>query len=275
MLRVRTIAVVLACAALACGGEDAPDDDVLGVEPALEDADEALKADGSGSGVEIKVTIRADQVASAKKKFGLTNASATARQVWFYDTRTLQLFDAGLILRARKVTDGADDSTVKRRPLDPGDVDRDWFDVSGFKCEEDRVGTRAVPSCSLTVPQDRGEIGDVAAGKRTIDKLFSADQEAFLDEAPAALDWTKLKALGPTDAKVWKVTVSGFTWPITGEQWTLPDGKVLLELSIKTTRTKAADAQKKFAALLAKKSLDASDTQETKTRVALEYFAAH
>lgn len=265
------------CLAVACGGteEDALADgaDVLSVFEGV-DATEYAKADAFEDNVELKVTVRADQRAKAEKSFKLTDAKATRRDVWFYDTRTLAHSKAGLILRARKTKNGKDDSTVKFRPLTAAEVDSDWFRVDGFKCEEDRVGTRAVQSCSLTVVQAEGEIDDVGDGDREVVKLFSGDQEDFAAER-RTVDWGTLRPLGPTPTFVWKVSVAGFDPTITAERWELPDGTKLLELSAKVPRAQAARVSAAFDKLLAKRGLDTATKQETKTQVTLDYWSKH
>lgn len=75
--------------------------------------------------------------------------------------RSRSLFEAGVVLRARKITGDDDDSTVKLRPLARDEIDPSWLDVDGMKCEIDRLLDRETPSCSLTVVQDAGEIDDV------------------------------------------------------------------------------------------------------------------
>lgn len=264
--------LVLAFALAACGVEEEGDADVLEVEPSTETIAD-LKADAASGNVELKVTIRRDQLKSALSKFKLTDAAAEQRTVYFYDTPSLRLFEAGLILRGRKVKNGADDSTVKLRPMVASQVARSWFSIDGFKCEEDRTGAKSVESCSLTVVQDTGEIDAVAKARRGIDKLFSTDQESFADAyASAAWRWDELRALGPITARAWKFSVRGFGPKLSAERWTLPDGTDLLEISTKVTRAQADATAGRLDALLSSRGFDTSTKQETKTRVALEFF---
>lgn len=266
------IALLLCFAALACGAPE-EESDVLDVEPGTEQLEG--KADVAAGNVEVKVTLPKTQVAKAVSLFKLTDAKASKRAVWFYDTPGLDLFESGLILRARKLKNAADDSTVKLRPMLAADVDRSWFELDGFKCEEDRTGTKSVQSCSLSTVQDKGEIDDAAAGERTLDRLFTADQEDFLsDFASVDVDWSALEPLGPVDARVWKFSVRGLKWKLTAERWLLPGGGDLLELSTKVTGAQADAAQNELVAYLKSKGFDTSARQETKTRVALETFSA-
>ena len=263
MRRALLTALLLA----ACTTPEPEDDDVLSVEPASIDLDEKADTTDPGGNVEVKVTLRSDQVAAAVKAFKLKSGSASSRDVWFYDTAGLELYGRGVLLRSRKVKDAPDDSTVKLRPLAPSEVAPSRFAQAGFKCESDRTGTKTVPSCSLTVKQDQGEIDDVAEGKRTVDKLFSPEQEAFAARG-GDVPWADLTALGPVQASVWKVKVKGLSAHVTFEQWVIPGGPTVLEASMRVPANGADAAAAELAALLVRKGFDASSTQETKTQAA-------
>jgi hypothetical protein len=253
----------------ACQGS--PADDVVEVGPAGTPLEG--KADLVQGNVEIKITFQPDELDAAVTRFKLKDGSATWRDVYFYDTPELTWSDAGLILRARKTYDGPDDSTVKLRPMTAEDVDPSWFDLDGFKCEEDRVGDGAVSSCSLSVTQDQGEIDAVAAGDRTVDKLFSGEQEDFAASEHDFSDWGALEALGPVEARVWKVKVRSLDRSLTFELWTLPDDTRLLEVSVRVPADEADAAQVDLREYLEARGFDASSEGETKTRAALDYFA--
>jgi hypothetical protein len=155
--------------------------------------------------VEIKVTIRPDQELRAERTMGVNENTADVRLLYFYDTPDLDLFKAGVVLRARLVRDDGDDSTVKVRPAELADVARDWRRVKGFKLEADWVGDRMICSASLTDRQQRGEIDEVAKGKRAINKLFSNDQERFLAEFyNNRVEFGKLRVLCPIRVLRWK-----------------------------------------------------------------------
>jgi hypothetical protein len=224
--------------------------------------------------VEIKVTISERKEQAAAKAFGLDHMPGQQRHIFFFDTLKLDLFSKGVVLRARKVKDGEDDSTVKIRPVDPKAIDARWRRMSGFKVEADGVDDRLVPAASLTVVQDRQEIEAVFQGERAIKKLLSSDQETFLSAVSRLTpDFGMLAVLGPVDAKRWKVQHEGLPFPITAEEWRLPSGKDLLEVSIKVPAAQSAAAAAAFTAFLAKQELKPEGGQETKTRVVLEFFA--
>ena len=224
--------------------------------------------------VEIKVTIRPDQELRAERAMEVNEDTAEVRVLYFYDTPDLRLFNAGVALRTRLVKGDADDSTVKFRPVKAARISRDWEQLEGFKLEADCVGDRVVCSASLSAIQQRGEIQDVAKGKRSIDKLFSKDQERFLSEFyKGPLDFGRLRVMGPIRVLRWKLRHKNFPHELTLEEWRLPNGEDLVEVSIKVPPKKAPQAQKKFDKRLREFGLDPKGAQETKTRTALEYFA--
>jgi hypothetical protein len=224
--------------------------------------------------VEIKVTIRPDQELQALRELKLDEDSAEVRVIYYYDTPALELFNAGLTLRARLVKGEDDDSTVKRRPIEADKISPQWREKDGFKLEADAIGTRVVTSASLTALQKRDEIDKVAEGKRPIEKLFSKEQTRFIEEFhPTPVDFSKLMVLGPIRVLRWKTRHKNFPHDLTSEEWRLPDGTDLLEVSIKVPTDDAQKAGPLFTSHLKEIGLDPEGAQETKTRTALEFFA--
>ncbi len=224
--------------------------------------------------VEIKVTIRPDEELRAERALQINEDTADVRLVYFYDTPKLALFDAGVVLRARLVKGDADDSTIKIRPVEAAKVARRWQRLKGFKLEADWVGDHAVCSACLTQEQQRDEIEDVAQGKRAIAKLFSEDQERFLHEHyKAPVDFGALFVMGPIRVLRWKLAHENFAHELTIEEWRLPDGDDLVEVSIKAPPDGAQRARLAFDNHLEELGLDRHGAQKTKTRTALEYFA--
>jgi hypothetical protein len=225
--------------------------------------------------VEIKCTIRPDQELLAERAMKVDEDTADVRLVYFYDTPDLDLFKTGVVLRARLVKGDADDSTVKFRPVEPAAIPRDWQRLKGFKLEADWVGDHIVCSASLTDMQVRDEIDEVAKGKRAIGKLFSRDQERFLSEFNKdTVEFEKLRVMGPIRVLRWKPKHETFPHELTVEEWRLPSGEDLVEISIKAPPNKALQARKEFDTHLRGLGLDPEGAQDTKTRTALEYFAS-
>lgn len=266
------MAVVL-LAASGCGGAQAsPESEVVSVEPGV---DEPLgKADSASPEVELKITLRSDQIGLAKQKFGLRDSVAAKRDVWFYDTLDLELFESGVILRGRSKSKDSDDSTVKLRPMNAEDIAPEWFDLDGFKCEEDRSLDKSVSSCSLSATQDEGELEAIAAGERAVDKAFSSEQEDFLASyALEAATWDELYPLGPVAAQVWKVVPKTFGRKLTMELWQLEDSSRILEVSMRAAPELADQRLEELASYLESRGFDTSTQQETKTRAALAHLA--
>ncbi len=224
--------------------------------------------------VEIKITVPEDDKVRAAVALDLDPAKASKRSIYFFDTPDLDLYAAGLVVRARAIDADTDDSTVKIRPADPRTIDKKWRDTDGFKLEADVVGEKVVMSASLKSPQKPDEIKDAAAGKRAISKLFSPDQETFLNAfSKSPIDLDSLSVLGPIETLRLEVDRPGLAYELTAERWTMPDGGKLLELSIKCPPQEAAVARKAFEGFLAGHGLDAHGVQKTKTKTALESFA--
>ena len=70
----------------------------------------------------------------------------------------------------------------------------------------------------------------------------------------------------------WKLEPKGFPHEVTVEEWVLPDGSDLVELSIKVDPKDAAGAGADFDAFLRSRGIDPEGDQQTKTRAALRYF---
>jgi hypothetical protein len=92
--------------------------------------------------------------------------------------------------------------------------------------------------------------------------------------AMAAMDAVEIKVtVRPDRVLRWKLNHNDFPHDLPLEEWRLPDGDDLVEVSIKTSPEDARQVQKEFDAYLRELGLDPEGAQETKTRTALEYFA--
>jgi hypothetical protein len=222
--------------------------------------------------VEIKMALAEADTGPAL--LGADPKDAELREVTFYDTVALSLFDRGIILRARQVEGDDDDATVKLRPFVESDVAGRFLAEDDFKCELDKsVGKDATSSCSFTTIANEGEIARAASGQRPIEGLFTNEQLAFLGEhAPGgAPDWSSVKALGPIPAEVWKLEPDAMDGEkVTIERWSLPGAAPSLEVSVKVKGKDAAEAERALVAWVSSRGLTASSAQESKTRTALE-----
>ena len=229
--------------------------------------------DPSIGAIEIKITATARDEDAVRAALDSEDVEPERREIYFFDTFGLDLFEAGVVLRARLVRDGPDDSTVKLRPVVPERLSDDWKQTEGFEVELDAVGDEPICSAKLTVDQHRGEIREVAAGERAIRKLFSEAQERLLGEFGSAdLGWDELAVLGPIDVRKWKVEPRGFPYEVTIEEWVFPDRSDLVELSVKVEPGDYATARAAFTEFLRGKELDPEGDQQAKAGAALRYF---
>jgi hypothetical protein len=233
----------------------------------------SLVEDPAVQAVELKITVREEQEGPARAALELDEVEPEDRRVYFFDTDPgLQLVKDGLVLRARVVRDGADDSTVKLRPVVPDEIEDRFKRMDGFEIELDAVGEALTCSAKLSADQRRDEIDEVAAGTRPLRRLFSEDQERLIDAyAPRGVEWDDLSVLGPVHVRKWELEPKGFPHEVTVEEWVLPDGSNLIELSTKVEPGDADEAERDFDAFLRKRKIDPEGDQQTKTRTA-PYF---
>lgn len=231
------------------------------------------KADGDHPQTELKVTIDATEIARARSRLSLLNANSQTRRIWFFDTAALDLYEAGVIVRAREIDGDDDDSTIKLRPFSAAELASNFRKLDGLKCETDRAVDSATPACSLGADQDEGEIVAVDEGQRAIDQLYSSEQEDMLATYGPGVTLDGLRALGPIPARVWTVRSSALPEKLTAELWYMPDGSQSLELSMRVDTSDADDGLDDLLGFVDDRGLDLSNEQESKTRRALDGFA--
>jgi hypothetical protein len=225
--------------------------------------------------IEIKATVPEHQVRAALARFGLTTRNDDERHIYFFDTPDLALLAGGIIARARRVIGDEHDSTVKFRPVDPAKIGAQWRKYRDFKIEVDASEKAMVKSASFSMPVGKGVIKRVAAGKKPIEAVFTAEQEEFLmTVARRKVAFSELAVLGPLTAQRWRFEDPACPWPITAELWRREDGQRLMEVSIKAPIAQAAVAIGGFMAYLAEVGAERDDSEQTKTRWAMGYYAA-
>ena len=225
--------------------------------------------------IEIKATIPDSQIDGALVRFNLSIDNEEERYIYFFDTPALDLLKGGIVARARRIVGGPHDSTVKARPVVPHDVSDNWRKYRGFKIEADASEKGVVKSASLTMPVKKGRIKAAVAGEKSIAALFSEEQEEFLTEmVQRSINYDAVVILGPLHAHRWKFEDPACPWKITAELWQREDGARLMEASIKAPIEQAAVAIGGFMAFLAEMGAERDTEQQSKTRWALDYYAA-
>jgi hypothetical protein len=225
--------------------------------------------------VELKLTVPESDQASAVHALGMDPLDAQVRQVFFFDTPDLTLYQHGVVPRARRVQQKASDTVIKLRPVVPSELPKELRKSPAFGVEVDAMPGGFVCSGSLKGVLGTTEVREVALGKRRISSLFSKEQRAlYAQHAPSGLELDDLSILGPIFVLKLRFALEGFARRMVAEMWLYPDGSHVLELSTKCTPAEAFQVAAETRIILTQRGIDLSGEQETKTRKALDFFAA-
>jgi hypothetical protein len=230
----------------------------------------ARKADG----VELKLTVPAADHRAAISGLGLDPLEAQIRQVFFFDTPDLQLNEAGLVARARRIQGRAGDTVVKLRPVDPDGLPDELRASPNLVVEVDAMPGGYVCSASLKSKASAPSVRSAALGELPIRKLFSKEQRSFFTaHAPGELALNELSILGPIFVLKQNFEPQELGRRMVAELWFYPDGSRILELSTKCTATNAFQVAAEARSYLADKGVSLHGRQETKTKAALTFFS--
>jgi hypothetical protein len=171
---------------------------------------------------------------------------------------------------------------IKLRPVVPDDLPAEVRKQADFNVEVDVLPGGFVCSASFKGRSDGVAIRRAVSGAMPLRKLFSKTQREFYRaHAPEGLALDSLVALGPTFILKSRFTVEmgdprrPRVQPMVGEMWLYPDGTRILELSTKCPPTDAMDVGLETREYLGSHGVDLGGEQQTKTKTALEYYAAH
>jgi hypothetical protein len=229
---------------------------------------------GSDS-VELKLTIPAPDQRATIGRLPMDPVEAQPRQVFFFETPDLRLNDAGLVVRARRRQGGRGDTVVKLRPVVPAELSAAVRRSPSFNVEVDAMPGGFVCSGSMKGRVTGQEVRDAVAGTIPLRSIFSKEQRAFFrDHAPAGVDFESLVPLGPTFILKAVFEPKSFGRPLVAEMWLYPDGSRILELSTKCLPGEAFQVAAEARAYLASRGVPATGLQQTKTKMALEFYAA-
>ena len=238
---------------------------------------ELFRTMSASDSVELKMTVVPDQHRTTIASLAIDPVEAQPRQVFFFDTPDLRLNKAGVVVRARRIQGGRGDTVVKLRPVVPDDLPPDLRRSPSFNVEVDILpGLIGVCSASLKGRASGAEIADAVRGDVPLRKLFSKDQRAFFKEhAPADIDLDALQLLGPTFILKSVFQATSMARRFVAEAWFYPDGTRILELSTKCLPNEAVAVAHDARTYLEQHGITVgAGTQQTKTKTALEYFAA-
>jgi hypothetical protein len=225
--------------------------------------------------VELKATIPVTDRQQGAASLGVDPLDAQIRQVYFFDTPDLALNKSGLVLRARRVQRKGDDSVVKLRPVVPAELPGELRASPSFGVEVDALPGGFVCSGTLKRALGAKDVRRAVLGERPVRKLFSKEQRAlYAEHAPEGVAIDDLSILGPVFVLKLRFSPADYARKLVAELWLYPDNSMILELSTKCLPSEAFQVAAETKAFLAEHGIDLSGEQETKTKKALEYFAA-
>lgn len=234
---------------------------------------EMLELARGADSVELKPTVPQTGIRSTADALGMDPLAAELRQVFFFDTPELTLYQHGVVVRARRTQRKGDDTVIKLRPVVPGDLPPELRASPSFGVEVDATPGGFVCSGSPKSPARNGIRSTLVEG-RPLRKLFSKEQRTFYAEhAPDGLALDDLTVLGPIFVLKLKWSPDEFRRRAVAELWLYPDSSRILELSTKCAPAEAFQVAAEARAFLGARGVDRSGEQETKTRKALEFFA--
>jgi hypothetical protein len=237
--------------------------------------EEFLRLVGDADSVELKLTVPDEDRHSTAASLGVDPLDGRIRQVFFFDTPELALDKAGVVVRARRTQGAPDDTVVKLRPVVPAELPRELRDERDFVVEVDAMPGSYVCSGSFKGQTKAGSVLDAVHERKPLRKLFSKQQRSFYaDRAPEGIELDDLAVLGPVNALKLKVSPEGLNRRLAVELWFYPDGARILELSTKCAPDDWFAAATESRDFLAGLDIPLTSEQSTKTRSALEYFAA-
>jgi hypothetical protein len=235
---------------------------------------EVLALAREADSVELKLTVPDSHRRQAAVALGVDPLDAQIRQVYFFDTPDLALDRVGVVARARRIQGRGGDSVVKLRPVVPAAI-QDERTSDNLVVEVDAMPGGFVCSASMKGVLGPKDVKEVAAGRKGVRTLFSKEQRQFYRaHAPDGLALDDLSILGPITVFKLKLRPPELSMRLVAELWFYPDGSRIVELSAKAPPSDAFQAAAELRAFLAAKGLDVSGEQQTKTKTALEFFAA-
>jgi hypothetical protein len=227
-----------------------------------------------GDSVELKLTVAISERSRSAAALGVDPLDAQIRQVFFFDTADLTLYERGVVVRGRRVQKRGDDTVVKLRPVVPSELPAKLRRSRNFGVEVDAMPGGFVCSGSMKRALAKPRVRDVVLGTRPVSKLFSKEQRSlYAAHAPYGLELDDPSILGPISVLKLKFSPEGYARKLVSELWLYPDNSMILELSTKCAPGEAFQVAAETRAFLTERGVDLTGEQETKTKKALEYFS--
>jgi hypothetical protein len=187
-----------------------------------------------------------------------------AGQIYFFDTKALDLSAQGVIIRVRQGANS--DLTVKiRSPRVGGQPGGASSPLPRFPCEIDR--TPAGENISYAVGRTY-KTGNVPDTGKEIYSLLSASQKQLLAATKTRIDWTRVVRIVDIVSTTWQVGANSASGKLALELWEWPAGRIL-ELSAKTSSVAEQLRYAQIERLVKINELSLSEVQDNKTSLVL------
>jgi hypothetical protein len=184
------------------------------------------------------------------------------RDIYYYDTDNLDLYQAGMVIRER-IGNKKADLTIKVKNLDPSRISDRWLSIKGFKCEYDLHGDSSRFTCSL-------KSTEMTERTRAIHELvLTPEQESFVDEF-SGVDQELLRQSirrGVLKNSLLKLKSHNDTFDI--ESYQLGDF-FSMEISTRVTTSAALHSKNKIESVFADSGLQICDDQNQTTESKLK-----
>jgi hypothetical protein len=210
-----------------------------------------------------------DAAAQLFARYGLAGRPDEQRTMHFFDTRSLQLFDAGVLAQTCESWTAVDDDDFaikvhgKRARTIARVCQAGKNETVKFERDED-LGRPEVEAFSIATKQAAGVVAALHAGRRPLEALLG--QGATTAAAAVGVPWDSLITYGPIRARLWALSLPGIDGHTTVEIWNAGRA-LLLEVSKLCTRDEVENVRNQLSAFFAQAGLAA--LQESKTRLAL------
>jgi hypothetical protein len=212
--------------------------------------------------VEVKILLSSPDAQPAIAALGFRKS--TQGEVYFFDTKSLDLLAQGAIVRIRQGAN--DDLTVKLRPPE-GKPSGDRSQLGAhFPCEIDRTRTRADTSYAVERPY---KVATVPSLGTDIFNILNASQKNLLVEAGVSIDWARVVRIVSIHTTKWQTGTQSPYGKLALELWEWPAGKIL-EISSKAPANSDESKYADLAQLLEMHGLSLNANQDTKTTTVLK-----
>jgi hypothetical protein len=212
---------------------------------------------------EVKISIAPRQLTRVKKALNITTAPVP-QVIYYLDTKNQDLFKQGVVIRVRRTGEKKYLVVVKLRPVEQKHLPN-YAEFKEAVFDYDLTPKGKTISGALKNKITPAFFDDILKSRQKGSTLLTEQQKNFMRARLGTTSGKPLEVdiLGPIQSQVWN---SG-SWKI--EQWTLPNGKKLDEVSKKVPSRQEKQAVREITKILETNQISKGDI-DFKTRAALE-----